>query len=565
MPKRPLQHQLETESRVAFEAALPSRLVYRTFDPDYGLDGEVEEFDDSETATGLRFGVQLKATADRARGLRVRLPLETAAYYRAQPVPVLMVLYVRSTAELYVRWFHEFDPYYEHVGDTHITFNWDADDLWTGQSAERLLADARKAAAAQLTRLNLPTGVDVQLPQGTAHGFSRIELELAIQGAAARCPEILSVATDPSESLVSVTATEDALTATLSGVQTVVIHIDPETYEPGHGGELLAADLLACVSFAFATGGHANVGARLAAHFLDDSPLARSGDLTAELASAMTYARRISETLGVVERLDQSDDREVRDNSFLFLIPALVHSATLRDAERAETADAYRRMIYRRQQEDDAQGAATITLSLATFHARAGAFGEAVEAYESAHALDASVASTDYWRQLAGAYFHHGRYQDAVNAYDRVLEVVSTLDPHADACRGDALLYAGRYQEARDSFAAIESGDPVLDHWVFLKHEAVSMVIDTTGIAEQQREKEAAEELAGRLPEAGLSDDEREDLARQIWSLDAASPLGWFNSARHLLNDGDETTALFAYLTTAVMQEGDVEAWVNAT
>ncbi len=124
MPKRPVQHQLENQSRIAFEGALPPRLVYRKYDPDYGLDGEVEEFDESEKTTGLRFAVQLKSVGEPQRGLRARLPLETAAYYRAQPVPVLMVLYVRSSDALYVRWFHEYDPYYEHVGDTHITFNW---------------------------------------------------------------------------------------------------------------------------------------------------------------------------------------------------------------------------------------------------------------------------------------------------------------------------------------------------------------------------------------------------------------------------------------------------------
>ena len=48
LPKRPRQHQLETESKRQFESAIPSSWIYRAKDQDYGIDGEVEIFDDSE-------------------------------------------------------------------------------------------------------------------------------------------------------------------------------------------------------------------------------------------------------------------------------------------------------------------------------------------------------------------------------------------------------------------------------------------------------------------------------------------------------------------------------------
>jgi hypothetical protein len=39
--------------------------------------------------------------------MRARIELTTAAYYRAQQLPVLMVRYVAPTRRLYARWFHE--------------------------------------------------------------------------------------------------------------------------------------------------------------------------------------------------------------------------------------------------------------------------------------------------------------------------------------------------------------------------------------------------------------------------------------------------------------------------
>ena len=84
MPQRPREHQLETESRLAFHTALPSAWVLRNLTDDYGIDAEVELFDAKGFATGERFLVQLKATdeTDETRALKVSLPRETGRILR---------------------------------------------------------------------------------------------------------------------------------------------------------------------------------------------------------------------------------------------------------------------------------------------------------------------------------------------------------------------------------------------------------------------------------------------------------------------------------------------------
>jgi hypothetical protein len=62
VPRRPREHRLETGSQSAFQDALGDHLLFRPEHPDYGIDGDVEEFDLDDRATGLRFYVQLKAT-----------------------------------------------------------------------------------------------------------------------------------------------------------------------------------------------------------------------------------------------------------------------------------------------------------------------------------------------------------------------------------------------------------------------------------------------------------------------------------------------------------------------
>jgi hypothetical protein len=92
MPSRPRQHELEDESRIAFEAALPSGWVYRQQPNDYGLDGVVEVFESGQT-TGILFWVQLKSTDDAGTdgALKFRLSLDHCDYYRSLDMPVLVL------------------------------------------------------------------------------------------------------------------------------------------------------------------------------------------------------------------------------------------------------------------------------------------------------------------------------------------------------------------------------------------------------------------------------------------------------------------------------------------
>lgn len=62
MPIRTRSHELESESFKKFESYIPSKWVFRRKDPDYGIDGEIEIFDDNGKTTGLFINVQIKST-----------------------------------------------------------------------------------------------------------------------------------------------------------------------------------------------------------------------------------------------------------------------------------------------------------------------------------------------------------------------------------------------------------------------------------------------------------------------------------------------------------------------
>lgn len=95
MPKRPRTHSLEDESKNKLRLLLPERWAYRDKTHDYGIDGEVELFDENDKANGLIFYVQLKATDSKQSRVihSVKMDIKTIRYFYSLDVPVLIVRY----------------------------------------------------------------------------------------------------------------------------------------------------------------------------------------------------------------------------------------------------------------------------------------------------------------------------------------------------------------------------------------------------------------------------------------------------------------------------------------
>jgi hypothetical protein len=145
MSNRPIQHQLESKSRIAFEAALPPSWVYRTVNPDYGIDGVVEVFSFDGTAIGDIFFVQLKATASKAlnKSLTVRLGREKCDYYDALAIPLLLVLFHETSGRLYGKWFSLPPVRERYKNSASVVFRFHDDDEWTSRKAETVADELR--------------------------------------------------------------------------------------------------------------------------------------------------------------------------------------------------------------------------------------------------------------------------------------------------------------------------------------------------------------------------------------------------------------------------------------
>jgi tetratricopeptide (TPR) repeat protein len=561
MPHRPREHELEDESRKAFENLLPARLIYRPITPDYGIDGEVEEFE-SGTATGRRFFVQLKATdeQDLTKALRVRVRLATAAYYRAQPSPVLMVRYMASRNAVFARWFHEFDPYNEHVGDTHLTFHWSEGDLLNADGVDQVLAEAARIRTLRSVDFHPPVTIAFSVPAGIAHGYAKSELELAFESVLSQLSTVVTSGASENDAHITAAVADEELVASVSGIASVTLHLE-DGYGPDVSDEQVINDLLSCVALALARAGHGGIASRLAVVVFAGSLLAAVPPFASELAEAMLQAGHVGDVLELAEKLDQCEDESQVASGYVFIASVLRRSDSLRVREHADLLSSLTRRLERRLERGDDAAAAAAAENLGRQSRQMGEHADAADYFEQAVDLDPDRLTADIAQEIAGALFLGQKYDSAVAAYDRAIELVRDRDPDLEARRADALLYAGRYREAFDAFAAIDPATEETKAWIYCKQRALSAVMETTGIERQERQPEAATELAGQVVSENVG--EHDEIAGRTWGLDAVSSLGWFNQARTLLDRGSTEAAMLAYLTAAVMNEGDVEAWVN--
>lgn len=314
MPGRPRQHWLADEAVRAFAGALePSFKFYERPQPEYGIDGEAEEFDADVQATGLHFFVQVKGTdeGDLEKALARQISIDTANYYRAAPMPVLMVRYHAPSGELYVRWFHQYDPYYGRGGSKTLTFRWQRDDVWRPDSPAELVAEARAFYDFRRAAVSMPQSLYLVAEPGS--DLSEAEMRIALRSVASERRDTVRVEGGLAPvGTARVEVSSQAIAARLATVTGAMLHLTGE--QPHYSGEgaaeAVATDALTLLALAFERVGQDLAASRLAASYFHRSSLARNSDAALALSTCMARSGRVSEAIDLADRLDDPEDRE---------------------------------------------------------------------------------------------------------------------------------------------------------------------------------------------------------------------------------------------------------------
>jgi tetratricopeptide (TPR) repeat protein len=528
--------------------------------PDYGLDGEVEIFD-NDRATGQRFAVQLKGTDDDdlKAALKVRLKTDTCEYYRSLDVPVLIVRYIAPTETVFAEWFHALDYQPTSEGQATVTIRLDQSDRWEIATPGRLAVGLAAFRWVHRPSLDLPLPVRVVVSGEEVLGRPASEWARRIRQQMRQTPGLLVAPLESDQPLPSVELSNETLRANLLDVVSVTIPIN-EIYRDPARQESLPQDTIMALAVALERAGHNELAARLTLEFGASSSLIWQVGVAGSLSEALARTHRVTDALELVETL-RAHGEPAQLATWLFEFAALRVSHALSGRERERYREFLERGVTREEETGDLHRAAIAHYNLANRLAGDARPVEVFHHYRLAAKLFPSYRDMGYWcRETAGVLFEGGRYSESVYFYDRAREAGE--DWPLDGVMGDALMFAGRYADAVAAFeTAVADPDQDNPEWQ-LKLWALQTLIERTGITEQARSVQAANELGGVETGAVVGDlRTRLEAALQI---DLLCGLAWFNLGVHLNAVEEFDDAFFCFLMAALCQRGDLVAWANA-
>ncbi|RPE76469.1 MULTISPECIES: DUF4365 domain-containing protein [unclassified Frondihabitans] len=439
MPQRPYQHVLESDSRKAFEQRLPGNWIVEPREHDYGIDLDVEIFD-GDSATGMRFGVQLKGQVKSDDPARVTLRRSTLNYWRESDVPVVVIVWDEWTDRVFWEMSYLIDRYKK--SPTAKSWKVTIGREWDDSSAALIKREISSRRALIRGHVQLPLSIVIERREDwMGDGRLTAELSARLRGLLIPRDEIHvgRVSTDVGIDIIIESKT---ILIRISGNPGIVLHFNNAS--PEKDRDRLLSTTLADVAAGLAVLTESLRLFALETYFLSaavrDSDLildekALGGSL-AKLAKPHSFAamaelfrrsalhgtmlQRLQAMTVVMGELDKLGPNERKTLALL-----------LRDE--APRDEIYSQALYNASQfvKGDDHDLARSLLNKAS---------EVDPAYK-----DRSY----FWSDLAGMDFHDGDYRESAAHYSKAVELG---DDSFTAFYADALLYFGDLDESLAQF-----------------------------------------------------------------------------------------------------------------
>lgn len=552
LPIRHETHQLEDASRRAFERLLPDAWVSRPKIPDYGVDLEVEIFDDDGSSTGLLFFVQLRATNDVKRERKMTFEVDQLQYLNSLDVPTLLVRYGGKGGTFFSTWHFLIKPSPKELSQKTITISFGDSNEWTSESPRKIRQLLARFRSVRSGALKPPVPLRVVKESGTAN--NRFQLERAAEEVAALSASLVMVhhpPDDPDEFEIEVRIREDAIVVAVDELCSFTMETDTD-----EDGSYVSALLYGIVSLC---------------EQLSLAPLAENLALAILRRRAVSHSRYLA--LMAVRALKS------RPNDMVSL--AILNE--LQDASQFEYAVVTHALIERSKHDPDDQNWLAkwfdVAMNMAvsrrntevqgSIHQNRGnaaqlasKFADAIFHYNRARKLCREFLEADWFlRELAGLLFFCRRFRLSKKFY---LKAVTLGENASLSLRlGDSQLFAGKVVDAQRSFsdASDLAGTSPLGFEAGLKLDLCEWLEKQFG--DQLPRMTSLADAAISVAEAETSSD-FSTFERITLELDALHPLANFNAGIGWAKEGNHKEALPRFLIASFSVPSDTDAWSNA-
>lgn len=521
MPKRTRSHRLEDISIVEFQRLLPDEWVCRSKDKDYGVDLEVEIFDDDGTSTGLLFYVQLKATDSEEAERSVSIKLDRLEYLASLDAPSILVRYCGATHATHFMWISNIFAQIGTTSAASATINFSETDAWDDETPSKVLQTVKVLRSIRSETRRLPLGLTVD-DEGKA-GSDVFELKLAVsklQGMS----KMINSNRDPERCLPIVIRIQgDAIVASIDVVASITWKMDSFSSD----------DVLPRLAYALAymTGGY-----EFNRQALELTRIIHANGYT---TNNRLFASRIAQ-LAIDDPAIAADIARwnrihaIQDQAYLEYIDALLSSEVPMEKRESSITIFFTDAVSDHDPSDN-QRLSTIFYSFANFQLNTGDLGKAVSSYNKARKLDADYLKRPYFlNEVGSCCFWRKHFKSAAVFYSASYDL--SPNPQVGICAGDALLYSGDFVGAERMFENVGAQAP--------------------------DEMKAAEALTKAWLSSWLDEFyQRNDMAGTAVLKDRAT---WFSVIDQAQEAEEYAHALGAALVVAFLNDDDTNLWADA-
>lgn len=560
MPKRPRTHQLEDESWKALSNAIPNQWVLRKPQPDYGIDAEIEIFDHSGSSTGMMFLAQLKGTDTKT--LSLSLPLETLDYYKSLPMPVLLVRFYSPSKELYFRWVHGIDPYHSRKRSSKsASIKFTEENKWTDQTPDFLVRYLKIFEQLHNPRLPRPIKFVLEFSEKEVFSVATAKIESIVRNAARSLSDIISFSTTPDDEMTpKIKITKDLIEIHLSGVFGCTFHISSKNYSKERIKHL-PHDVLIAISLALHGLGHDNIAADIANEHILSSSLFKNFKILLPIISCFTASRRIDEALKIAKQYLELYDYDP-SIYMVFSLPAF-RKAKMTDSEFQAFKELHLIAIDKAKKAGFMESAANCCYNLGNYMRGRGRDWsdkrEALKYYLLAAKYDPNYRKRTYfWEEVAGIFFGLDKFSFSEKFYNKAIELGASAN--CMALRADALMFAGRYKDAKKLFEEYANKTDEVDSEWILKLWVLDELIRIVKIEKQTRNPLKAMQIADLR---GIPSEEKEKRLELAFEYDGLCGLAWFNHGVQKKLNKEHQETLISFLIAGLVQPNDIEAWSN--
>ena len=554
MPKRPKQHQLEDFSRAKFQLCLPEEWVLRDKDKDYGIDCEVELFDENENSTGLLFYVQLKATGSKKESeiFNVDFKIDTLKYFKQLEIPVLLARYSQHLDKTYVKWVNEVDLTFAKEKAKTFRIKIHENDEWTEKSVKQIENALKNVRVFNSGSFGFPLSYSINFDDDNIQGLSNSQFKIQLRSQLNEYSDFLEYKSNDENHLINITIDKNILLVQTSILKGVFFH-NLDKRSNANFIENLSLDILLSLSMCMVMVGQIDYCGKIIFDNGLEERLISKEELLLRLLPVLLSSSYFENTLTLINQALYSSENEIR------MLPAvasiLLESNTKIKKRIAQIESFFKSQLEKAKKLNINNLIATSYYNLGNFYRSKDRHKESIHHYVQAKKYDPNyLKRAYYYREIAGVCFEARKFWFSAKLYEKSIELGASME--TKSLLADALMFSGNYQEADKVFQEYITEIEGPNEEFLLKAILLQNIIEKKKINSQIRNQEEADKIAGNKPSV-------EDIENAL-EKDLLSSLAWFNLGMIKKDKSDFQEATLCFAMCACINLRDIEAWTFA-